>query len=177
MKHLLLGFVLASLCILTSCKSSSGGSTVASSSADYPFDENGNYRPEFLASNGGGSEVVDLTKDNPRSPFLGTTGPDAWASNNRTSSTASKPRSTSTSSSRSKTYSKPTSKTSSKKTVTKAPAKKSAPKYTTVLIKKGDTLSAYSRKYGVSVKAIQAANGMGSSTNIRDGKSIKIPSK
>ncbi len=39
----------------------------------------------------------------------------------------------------------------------------------------GDTLYSLSRKYGVSVAAIQAANNLGISTNIRIGQTLIIP--
>lgn len=45
--------------------------------------------------------------------------------------------------------------------------------YTTYTVKKGDTLSSISRKYGVSVQKIQSYNKIG--TNIREGQKIKIP--
>lgn len=65
---------------------------------------------------------------------------------------------------------------------TKAAPAKSAPKPaaskpTIHKIKNGDTLGAIARKYGTTVAAIQAANGMGKSTNLRAGKTLKIPQK
>lgn len=62
----------------------------------------------------------------------------------------------------------------------KAPAKpkaKAAPRATTHKVKSGDTLGALARRYGTTVTAIQAANGMGKSTALRAGQSIKIPPK
>ena len=53
---------------------------------------------------------------------------------------------------------------------------KVAPKFKVYKVVKGDTLYGLSRKYGVSVSAIQKANGM-SGTNIGIGKSLKIPAK
>ncbi|MCM1356225.1 MAG: transglycosylase SLT domain-containing protein [Staphylococcus sp.] len=44
-------------------------------------------------------------------------------------------------------------------------------------VKSGDTLGALARKYGTTVAAIQAANGMGKSTSLRAGQTIKIPAK
>lgn len=45
-------------------------------------------------------------------------------------------------------------------------------------VKKGDTLNGIAHKYGTTVVAIQAANGMEkSNTNIRVGQKLKIPSK
>lgn len=62
----------------------------------------------------------------------------------------------------------------------KAPAKpkaQAAPRATTHKVKSGDTLGALARRYGTTVAAIQAANGMGKSTALRAGQSIKIPPK
>lgn len=42
-------------------------------------------------------------------------------------------------------------------------------------VRRGDTLGVLARRHGTSVRAIQAANGMGRSTNIRLGRVIKIP--
>jgi membrane-bound lytic murein transglycosylase D len=42
-------------------------------------------------------------------------------------------------------------------------------------IRRGDTLGAIARRYGVSVHSIQIANGMGRSTMIREGRTLKVP--
>ena len=64
------------------------------------------------------------------------------------------------------------------KTQTKAAAPKTAaPKTTTYKVKSGDNLGAIAAKYGTTVSAIQAANGMGKKTNIRAGQTLKIPAK
>jgi LysM repeat protein len=164
----------------TSSAAAGAGSTTRS---DYPFDANGNYRPEFLAANGGGN-VVDLTKDNPASEFKSTATDDGWvagssskpSSSGGSSSSSSKPKPTASSSS------KPTSKPASKPTVAAAkpkaaPSKPAAPAPKIVMhtVAKKDTLFSLSRTYGTTVAAIQAANGLGSSTNLREGKAIKIP--
>lgn len=44
-------------------------------------------------------------------------------------------------------------------------------------VRSGETLEKIARKYGTTVAAIQSANGMGKSTNIRIGQSLKIPAK
>jgi nucleoid-associated protein YgaU len=44
------------------------------------------------------------------------------------------------------------------------------------MIQKGDTLWGISRRYGVTVEAIQQANGL-TSTNIREGKTLVIPAR
>lgn len=169
--HLLL---LAPL-FLANCRSTGGGSgsstpSTSMSPSEYPFDENGNYREDWVkggastssvASNSTSSDVVDLTKDNPPSPFLGTTDP-------RDSYTPPK-KSTSSSYTKSKTSSKSTAKAKTK------PKAKPAPKATYVTVKKGDTLYGLAKRYGTSVKAIQSANGMGSKTVLQNGKSLKIP--
>ncbi len=59
----------------------------------------------------------------------------------------------------------------------KTPAKAAAPKTTTHKVRKGETLSKIASKYGTTIAAIQTANGMGKSTNIQIGQSIKIPAK
>lgn len=56
-----------------------------------------------------------------------------------------------------------------------APAKTPAPQPATHKIKSGETLSKIAARYGTTVDAIQKANGMGSSTNIRAGQTLKIP--
>ena len=129
---------------------------------DYPFDENGNYHEEWARGDDSG-KVVDLTKDNPPSAFLGTTDPrdEKPPTSKTTASSKSKPKSGSSSKPKSKVASKP----------------KSKPKATstTVTVKKGDTLYGLALRYKTSVKSIQTANGMGSSTTLRDGRSLKIP--
>jgi LysM repeat protein len=127
---------------------------------DYPFDENGNYHEEWARGEDSG-KVVDLTKDNPPSVFLGTTDPrDEKKSSSQT--TASK---------KSKTKTAGTSTSKSKPKVVSKPK----PSSTTITVKKGDTLYGLALRHKTTVKAIQAANGMGSSTSLRDGKSLRIP--
>jgi len=137
------------------------------SPSEYPFDEYGNYREDWVkngrpsyASEHEGANVIDLTKDNPPSPFLGTSEADDRPKTTKRSSSSS---------SRSKYTAKSSSKSKSK------PKSKPAPKYSTITLKKGDTLYGLAKKYGTSVKAIQSANGMGSSTALRDGRSLRIP--
>ena len=66
--------------------------------------------------------------------------------------------------------------TAAKNTPAKAasPAKAAA-QPTSHKVKNGDTLGKLASRYGTTVAAIQKANGMGSSTNIRAGQTIKIP--
>ncbi len=125
---------------------------------DYPFDEHGNYHEEWARGEDSG-QVVDLTKDNPPSVFLGTTDPrdSKPATTKSTASSKPRPKSVATSNAKPKVVSKP------------------KPTSTTITVKKGDTLYGLASRYKTSVKAIQAANGMGSSTNLRDGRSLKIP--
>ncbi len=61
------------------------------------------------------------------------------------------------------------SKTTAQRTVT--------PKTTTHNVKKGDTLERLAKRYGTTVAAIQAANGMKNSTAIQIGQKLKIPAK
>ena len=58
-----------------------------------------------------------------------------------------------------------------------APKAAEAPKATTYKVRNGDTLEKIARKHGTTVAAIQSANGLGKSTNIRAGQSLKIPAK
>lgn len=44
-------------------------------------------------------------------------------------------------------------------------------------VRNGDTLEKIARKHGTTVAAIQSANGLGKSTNIRAGQTLKIPQK
>ena len=55
-----------------------------------------------------------------------------------------------------------------------APAKAASTTYT---VRKGDTLGKIAAKYGTTVAALQSANGMGKSTNLQIGKTLKIPAK
>lgn len=163
----------------TSCKSSrtsgsSGSSTSSTPSTsmsrkDYPFDEDGNYHEEWARgeNTGSSSKVVDLTKDNPTSSFVGTSDPRDHVSSTKTASTKSKSSAKPTSTSRTK--SKTTASTKPKTT------SKPKPKNTVITVKKGDTLYGLAKRYGTSVKAIQSANGMGSATALRDGRSLAIP--
>jgi LysM repeat protein len=43
-------------------------------------------------------------------------------------------------------------------------------------VRTGDTLGGIARRHGVSVTALQAANGLGESTRIRPGQLLSIPS-
>lgn len=71
-----------------------------------------------------------------------------------------------------------TTKTNTAPAKTAAPAKAAAPaKPTTHKVKKGDTLGKIAAQYGTTVSAIQNLNGLGSSTNIQIGQTIKIPAK
>jgi LysM repeat protein len=137
------------------------------SRSEYPFDENGVYHEEWAKGND--TNVVDLTKNNPPSVFLNTEDPRDQdrppVTKRKVSSSGggSKPKATSKSTSKTKVAAKP------------KPKSKPAPKFTTVTVKQGDSLYALSKRYGVSVGAIQSANGMGSSTLLKNGRSLKIP--
>lgn len=60
---------------------------------------------------------------------------------------------------------------------TTTPKATAAPKTTSHKVKKGETLGKIAAQHGTTVAAIQAANGMGKSTNIRIGQTLKIPAK
>ena len=64
-----------------------------------------------------------------------------------------------------------TKNTSTQKAKTQAPAKTSSH-----VVKKGETLSSISKKYGVSINVIKTANGL-KNDNIREGQKITIPAK
>lgn len=60
----------------------------------------------------------------------------------------------------------------------KAAAKTSAAKKpVSYKVRNGDTLEKIARKHGTTVAQLQAANGLGKSTNIRAGQTLKIPQK
>ncbi|MCM1077632.1 MAG: transglycosylase SLT domain-containing protein [Bacteroides sp.] len=70
------------------------------------------------------------------------------------------------------------SSTKTAKATTKANSRQSAaPKSTVYKVKKGDTLGKIAARHGTTVAAIQAANGMGKSTNLQIGKRLTIPAK
>jgi LysM repeat protein len=171
---------LAACFTLGACKSTSSSSTgyddvvdyttpkTELSKEEYPFDEDGNYRVDWAAAGAGVSGVNDKPTDS--TPYIQEEDTPAY-----TPTVASTtPRTSSSSSAR-----KPSSSSSSRSTASRPkpkPKPKPAPKPTVVTIKKGDTLSAISRRTGVSVSAIKAYNGM-SSDFIREGRSLKIPPK
>jgi LysM repeat protein len=179
---LLMAFAASLLSSQVACKSGGtegGSSTYAGGSADYPFDENGNYRPEFLAANGGGN-VVDLTKDNPRSEFLATASSNGWSASD------DKPKVTTTRSTTRSTAGRTTPRVTAKpkpravaaaKPQPKAKPKTPAASYGSHSIAKGDTLFSLAKRYNTSVGAIQAANGLGGSTKLKLGASLRIPKK
>ncbi|MBP7951701.1 MAG: LysM peptidoglycan-binding domain-containing protein [Verrucomicrobiales bacterium] len=163
---------------LASCRSTKSGSRGDArtpdhnmSEVEYPFDEDGNYREDWV-KNGGRTgddrKVVDLTVDNPRPyTYTGATIPEQ---------DRPRPPKTASSSSRSGSKPKTTASTSRSSSKPKPKAKtKPTPKYTSIKVKKGDTLYGLAQRYGTSVKAIQSANGMGSKTLLQDGRSLKIP--
>ena len=51
------------------------------------------------------------------------------------------------------------------------------PTYATHKVSRGDTLLGLARKYGTSVRAIQAANNMGRKTKIRIGHRLRVPTR
>lgn len=73
----------------------------------------------------------------------------------------------------------PAKSASASKAAASKPAPKAAatPKATRYKVRNGDTLEKIARKHGTTVAAIQLANGLGKSTNIRAGQSLKIPAK
>jgi hypothetical protein len=116
------------------------------SAADYPFDPYGRYIDAWAAQ---GALKYRTRVD---------TDHHDHGRASRTSSATSKPRST------------PPRPRSAAKPAAKPPAAKSR----SHTIKRGDTLSSLSRRYGVSIQAIKRANGMKSDLLI-DGRKLVIP--
>ena len=145
---------------------------------EYPFDDAGNYREDWAAAGAAG------VKDKPTDTAVYTQPSDSGPQNHpaytpdepptRSTSTAS--RSASTTHRTASTSSRSTASSSSKPKPKPAPPKSTPPKPTMVKVKPGDTLYALSKRSGVSVDAIKAANGLKTDT-IVDGKSLKIPKK
>lgn len=75
-----------------------------------------------------------------------------------------------------KTTAKPTAKPTAKSTA-KSTAKTAAkPRTTSHIVKRGDSLSSLSKRYGVTIQAIKKANSL-KSNMIRDGRKLVIPRK
>lgn len=120
---------------------------------EYPFDENGNYKAEWVS----GGAIADTDDSSWRSSHGGTPTPqrDYTPPPKKKSSSKSK------SSSRSKTAS----------SKSKSGSKSSGGSYT---IKSGDSLSTIAARKGTTVAKLKAANGL-KTDMIRAGKSLKIP--
>lgn len=77
-----------------------------------------------------------------------------------------------------KTVETPKATTKARTAKSKAAAKTSAAKKpVSYKVRNGDTLEKIARRHGTTVAAIQSANGLGKSTNIRAGQTLKIPQK
>lgn len=153
---------------LVSC---SGKRTPKYNPAIGPFDEDGNYI-EAWADNPpkrrGGWFTNKKQKEEPEPPKVTEPAPQPRQVYNKPR-TESRPKPKTTS--RPKTTSKPKAQPKPKPTPVKT-----KPKTRRHTVKKGDTLYGLSRKYGVSVSAIQKANKL-SGSNIRLGASLVIPGK
>ena len=64
---------------------------------------------------------------------------------------------------------------SGRATAAQAPARTAAATPTVYLVRRGDTLSAISRRYGVSVQQLMAANQLSSASALRAGQRLTIP--
>ncbi|MFN0130627.1 MAG: LysM peptidoglycan-binding domain-containing protein [Verrucomicrobiales bacterium] len=154
------------------------------SRSEYPFDASGRYIDAWAAEGAirhGRFINTDRTEDGrtdddpperrplPPPPTASTTTSKPPASGSRTPprSAASKPPATKPSAS------KPTT---TKSNASKPPAKKPAAskRSTSHTVKRGDSLSTLSRRYGVSVQAIKKANNL-KSDRIIDGRKLVIP--
>lgn len=77
-----------------------------------------------------------------------------------------------------KTVETPKTTTKAQTAKSKAAAKtRAAKKPVSYKVRNGDTLEKIARRHGTTVAAIQSANGLGKSTNIRAGQTLKIPQK
>ena len=189
---------LAACCVFSSCKTTQKTGTddvvdytspnTKMSHEEYPFDDNGNYREDWAARGAGVSGVKDKPTadtpyiqepDEPSTPTVashsssssGSSGVKKSGSSSSSRSTASR-----TSSSRS-TASRSSSSKSKPKTASKPkPKPKPVAKSTYVKVKSGDSLYSISKKTGVPIATIKAANGLKSDV-IVDGKTLKIPPK
>ena len=129
--------------------------------SEYPFDESGNYREDWAS--GGAVADAGIYSD----PVADTPPP-----SRPSSSSSSRSSSSSSSSSR-----KSSSSSSKPKTTAKSkPKPKPVAKPTVVTVKQGDTLTAISRRTGVSVASLKSYNGM-KSDFLRAGQSLKVPPK
>jgi LysM repeat protein len=165
------------------------------SKEEFPFDEQGNYREDWAAAGAGVSGVKDKPTGSPyvQEPHVSertkvaarrssstttaaaTTAAATMAaappSTMRTSSSGAGGTTVASTGSGSSPASRNTASSSRPK-----PKPKPKPKPLYVKVKSGDTLYSYSKRYGVSIAAIKAANGL-TSDLIVDGKSLKIPKK
>jgi LysM repeat protein len=139
------------------------------SKEEYPFDEDGNYREDWAARGAGTTGV----KDKPTDTALYTQPSDSVPPSHPAYTPDPEPVRT-TASTGSSTPRKTTSSSSSKPKPKPKPRPAAKPTY--VKVKSGDTLYGLSKRYGVSVASIKAANGLKSDL-IVDGRSLKIPKK
>ena len=159
--------LLSTLALLFYLVSCSGKRTPDYNPAIGPFDEDGNY--------------VEAWADNPPKRNR------SWFSKKKPEKEEEEPKVVETAPPKRKLYDPPKeTRTSPPKQASKPKPKpkttykpkpkpvKVAPKYRNHKVVKGDTLYGLSRKYGVSVSAIQKANGL-SGSNIRAGATLKIP--
>ena len=141
--------------------------------ASFPFDDAGNYREDWVAKGQGATGV----RDTPVSSAYSQT-PTSAAYTQEPDSTPVRTTVASSSSSGARKLSGSSS--GSRKTTSSRSRPKPRPrpvaKPTYVKVKPGDTLYGLSKRSGVSIAAIKAANGLKSDL-IVDGKSLKIPKK
>jgi LysM repeat protein len=167
------------------------------SKEEFPFDEQGNYREDWAAAGAGVRGVKDKPTGSPyvqepdasertkvaaRRSTATTTAATARPATTTVATTTATVRtsgtgtgSTTVASAGSSGGSTPVSRSTASSSRPK-PKPKPKPKPLYVKVKSGDTLYSYSKRYGVSIAAIKAANGL-TSDLIIDGKSLKIPKK
>lgn len=120
---------------------------------EYPFDENGDYRSEWVR----GGAVADTDDSSWRSSHGGNPTPDRdYTPPPRKKSTSSK------------------SKSKSKVASSKSKSSSKSSKGGSYTIKSGDSLSTIAARNGTTVSKLKAANGL-KNDMIRAGKTLKIP--
>jgi LysM repeat protein len=155
--------------------------------AEYPFDASGRYVDAWAAEGAvryGRRINTDRSEDGRNEPtapperrplvipVAHSDQPTPTAANRTAASPTKKSTASSTPPPPRKTTAKPTAKPTAKTTAKTAAKTRS----TSHIVKRGDSLSSLSKRYGVSVQALKKANSL-KSNMIRDGRKLVIPRK